>query len=166
MDINLASYLERFGAESDRGAVLISAALLDEILRSLIELFMVDDKKEIDELLGNDEKRERPLSSFGSRIRTAYCLGLISHKEFHELRIIQDLRNKFAHKIDTSSFNDKKIGDKCNSFLVMRKKPISGTWIAKSKFLYTVGTLKIMMESRIRKLMSERRKIPSVSDAI
>ena len=98
MGKKLAKFTENFRGESDRGAILISAALLDECLRSLIAIFLVDDKKEVNELLGSEKHYERPLGTFGARIKTAYCLGLISRDEFDDLRIIQKIRKEIKEK--------------------------------------------------------------------
>jgi len=44
--------------------------------------FLVDDSKEVEELL----KYDQPLGTFGGRIRVAYCLGLISKVIRDDLR--------------------------------------------------------------------------------
>jgi hypothetical protein len=51
---DLKRFEEEFADESDRGAALISAAWLDEGLGQLIEKFLVDDEKAVNELLSPD----------------------------------------------------------------------------------------------------------------
>jgi DNA-binding MltR family transcriptional regulator len=98
--------------ESDRGTVIVGASFLDEHLRELIENFLIDKPKQTELLLGND----RPLGSFGARIRTAYCLGLLTEDEFHDLKIVRSVRNAFAHRIHGLSFLDHEIQGFCSSF--------------------------------------------------
>ena len=99
--------------ESPRGSVIVWAALLDTRLRELISNFMIDDKA-VENLLGTDKDPDRPLSSFASRARIAYCLGLISFNEYDDLKTIATIRNKFAHRVHSiTTENDKEIVDLC-----------------------------------------------------
>jgi DNA-binding MltR family transcriptional regulator len=76
---------------------------------------MVDDTKKVYELLGDVDGSEAPLSNFSARIKTAYCLGLITKKEYDDLNLIRKIRNKFAHRLHGYSFDHKEIIDWCNS---------------------------------------------------
>lgn len=58
----------------DREAVLLGATILDELLGRIIEAFMIDNCKPVRELLGL-EGGDRPLSTFASRIKAAFCLA-------------------------------------------------------------------------------------------
>jgi hypothetical protein len=57
--------------ESDRGAVLVGASYLHEILGAMLRKYLVDDSKVVNELL----KFDRPLGSFSAQIDIAYGLG-------------------------------------------------------------------------------------------
>jgi hypothetical protein len=89
--------------ESDRGAVIVAAALLeddlDEILEDIIQRNGVTPKhiKEMFALNG-------PLSSFSSKSLICYGFGLISKEIFDDLSQIRKLRNKFAHSSDRVDF--------------------------------------------------------------
>ena len=78
-------FLTEFQKENDRSAAIIGAAFLDEHLKQLLTNFMVDDPNEVKDLLSS----ESPLSSFGARMRAAYCLGLISREYFESLKLIK-----------------------------------------------------------------------------
>ncbi|MCJ7583555.1 MAG: MltR family transcriptional regulator [Anaerolineales bacterium] len=80
-------FFDELQNESPRAAVIIARAFLDSQLQDLLSKFFVDDPKIVDELLGTD----RPLSSFSSRIKTAYCLGLISKNIYHDLETIRKI---------------------------------------------------------------------------
>jgi DNA-binding MltR family transcriptional regulator len=85
--------VREFGSESHRGAALVAAALLDLNLEDLLRTFMIDDPSEVEYLLGSG------LQSYGARIRIAYALGLVSDDEANDLRVIQSVRNYFAHNL-------------------------------------------------------------------
>jgi DNA-binding MltR family transcriptional regulator len=117
--INLNEYkwdifFDEFQKETPRAAVILSGAFLDNLLRDLIASFMIDDVKTVNELLGSEKSFETPLSSFDARIKTAYCLGLISKSEYHDLKLIKGIRNRFAHKLHGYSFDDQEIIKLCN----------------------------------------------------
>lgn len=109
------SFYEEIRNESARGAVIIAGAVLDVQLRNLISKFLVDDSKVVDELLGSENKPDRPLSSFSSRIKAAYCLGLISRGMYDDLNAVRKIRNKFAHKMHGYTFDEPEIVSWCKS---------------------------------------------------
>lgn len=112
---------EEFEKESDRAAVIIGAAFLDEYLRQLIASFLIDEENEVNELLGSEKHLMRPLGSFSARIRTAYCLGLISKHEYHDFKIIRDIRNRFAHEMHGLSSANQAIWQDCNRLIYPNK---------------------------------------------
>ena len=107
--------------ESPRAAVIIASAFLDSQVRKLLEKFLVDDKKAVEKLIGSEKEIETPLSSFGARISTAYCLGLISKNEYNDLLTIKKIRNKFAHEMHGYTFDDQKIIDWCKDLKLARE---------------------------------------------
>jgi DNA-binding MltR family transcriptional regulator len=98
--------------ETDRGCALMAAAYLDERLDELLRAFFIDDKAISESILG----RDKPLSTFSSRIDLAYLLGLISPKERTALHIIRKIRNEFGHVASPLSFDEpKNIAPKCRN---------------------------------------------------
>ena len=106
------------GETNDRVTAIVGQAFLDECLRQLIAAFLIDSETYINKLL--NEKGGRPLGSFGARVIAAYCLGLISEDEYHDLRRIQRIRNELAHELDLS-FTDQSIKDKCDKLKLPKK---------------------------------------------
>jgi DNA-binding MltR family transcriptional regulator len=100
--------------ESPRAAVIIASAFLDAQLRAILLNSFVDDKKVSEELLDSD------LSTFSSRIKTAYCMGLISETLYHDLNIVRKIRNKFAHQMHGYTFDEPEIVSWCNSLKLAR----------------------------------------------
>lgn len=79
-------------SESDRGAILILAAYLEEILALLVRAICVSDKhgQKLTEL-------NKPAGDFDSKIVFCVSLGLISEDEEKALRYVQKIRNRAAH---------------------------------------------------------------------
>ena len=96
--------------ESDRGAVIVAAALLeeelDQILEEAIRSNNVTEKyvKSMFDLSG-------PLSSFSSKSLICFGFGFISKEIFDDLTKIRKLRNKFAHSSKEVNFLSPEIED-------------------------------------------------------
>jgi len=87
--------IDSFKAESDRGTVLVSIAILDKIVENrLISVLSKGNSKARDRLL-------RPplgaLSGFSSKVDFLYCSGLMPNAEYGDFRLLNKLRNKCAH---------------------------------------------------------------------
>lgn len=100
-----------FKEESDRGAVMLFAAVLDNQVGHLLHQCLV--KGEVaDRIIFGDMQ---PLQSFGPRSDLVLGLGLITAEEHAKLVIIRKVRNRFAHHPANMSFADaevKKLVDK------------------------------------------------------
>jgi len=94
-------FMNEFNKESDRAAVIISAAMLDTALETLVKKKLVKVSKSEENLIGEPYA---PISSFAAKINLAYRMGLISANLCHGLHVIRDIRNDFAHNIEECSF--------------------------------------------------------------
>jgi hypothetical protein len=89
--------------ESDRGAVIVAAALLENDLTERLN-------KEIKKSgMSTRQLKEAfdmsgPLSSFSSKALICYAFCLITKNDFDDLAKIRKLRNKFAHSANHVSF--------------------------------------------------------------
>lgn len=110
---DLKGFLEQLQKESPRAAVIIAGAYLDEQLRQIIICSFVNKSSIADDLVGTEKKIDRPLSSFSSRIKLAYCLGLINKQVYDDLEIIRRIRNRFAHKLHNYSWDEPEIKEWC-----------------------------------------------------
>jgi len=153
-------FFEEFQGESPRAAVIISCAFLDSLLRDLICSFMIDDAKKVDELLGGEDGSEAPISSFSARIKTAYCLGLVTKKEFDDLNLIRRIRNRFAHRLHGYSFENQEIIDWCNSLQtpIMFKEVLPSVLKSyRDRYVFTVSMLVNQLGLRI--LSTQRKRL-------
>jgi len=123
----LIEFTELFHNEnSGRAAAIVGAAFLDTVLEHILVNFLLDDEKEVQRLL----KYDMPLGSFGNKITLAYCLGLIGKSIRDDLRLVQKIRNRFAHDLRVT-FDDQQIKSWCLSMkwheFAMMKAPIGAT---------------------------------------
>lgn len=107
-----SNFLKEFQGETDRGAALVGAALLDQQLLELLTSHFLK-QKPTKELL---EGGTAPLGTFSARIKVAYCLGLVTDLEHKELQLIRKVRNEFAHHVHGLTFEDEKITSFCSQF--------------------------------------------------
>ena len=88
--------------ESDRGCVLVAAALVEAELENHIVRRLLPKAAKYDELVSEDSRA--PISTFSQKINLAYRVGLIPLSErtiYHQLR---ELRNGCAHDITAQTF--------------------------------------------------------------
>jgi DNA-binding MltR family transcriptional regulator len=90
----IAQMFSEIRSDAPRSAVVLAAALIDDVLSGAIRYRMVKLSKDEDDDLfeGNG-----PLASFSARIRMAYAPGIIGKKTRHDLNVIHEIRNAFAH---------------------------------------------------------------------
>jgi hypothetical protein len=95
-------FLLSLAKESERSAVVLGVARLDNSLEKLLKSYMHYCIGENDNLFDSD----KPLSFFSSKIALAYRLGLIDGDFEHALQMARRIRNEFAHAIEVSSLKD------------------------------------------------------------
>jgi mannitol operon repressor len=108
---DFTAFLREFQDETDRGAGLVGAAVIDDRLLETLGAFMVSNKAASALLDGGTA----PLGTFSSRIDATFALGLISDHEHRECHIIRRIRNEFAHRKHGVTFMDEKIRALCDT---------------------------------------------------
>ena len=154
---DMQGFGEEFGNETDRAFAILGAALLDECLRELIAGFLIDDSGEVDEVLGV----ERPLGSFSSRVRASYCMGLISELAYHDLKVVNKIRNRFAHDLHGLSFDSQQIADMCGALRVAKGlTPWGGLPLARCQYHVSVAFLAVGLRTSATEVEAQRRVVP------
>ncbi len=129
---------------TDRAAAIVAAALLDVQLERLLRAFLIDDAAEVRSLISGDDPGA-PLGGFSAKIRACYALGLISMDTFHDLKVVRDIRNAFAHHVLDCTFSQPVIAQNCAKFRTIEKMTAAGktdpTWPARVQFTVTVYSL-------------------------
>lgn len=83
-------------SESDRGVVIVLAAMLEEILEAFVRARL----QKLDQIPGLADKlfgAERPLSSFSAKIAMAAALGVVDEDLYRRIDGVRALRNACAH---------------------------------------------------------------------
>ncbi len=106
--------LTELESQTDRGAAIVGAALLDAKIERALRLSFVPGlrKREFGDLF---EGPVAPLGSFSGKVRVPHALGLIGDRSRADLKLIGKIRNEFAHKLEVKSFNESPINEWCES---------------------------------------------------
>jgi hypothetical protein len=96
-------FLREFAKESDHACVILSVAMLDRALETILKARLVPTSSAEDELL---EGAYSPISTFSARIDLAHRMGLISSQLCRDLHILRKIRNDFAHNITDCTFKN------------------------------------------------------------
>ena len=112
--------LDEIEKQTDRGAALIAASVIDGLLEHLIIARLVElssnRKKEL------FEQSNGPLRSLSSKIELGFALGLFNEERRQSLHLIRDVRNAFAHRMDPISFEDPEISTKVETRVTAKVK--------------------------------------------
>ncbi len=147
-----------FQHKSDRASAILGATYLETSLKQLIACFFVDDPQATHRLLSE----EGPLGSFHARLKAAYCMGLLSKTEYHDLNLIIEIRNAFANAIEINSFTSNEIQDKCYRLRIPREILITTeTHTPRHLFVFTSTILAQHLALRCRQAAKDQRSVPS-----
>ena len=103
----LGRFTSELNGETDRGAALVAASRLDEILKNILASFLRKAKSSDDLLEGFNA----PLGTFSARASACHALGLIQDNEFDEISKIRKVRNEFGHQWQGVNFDSERIRD-------------------------------------------------------
>ncbi len=108
--LHLSKIVEEIRKETDRGAALFSASVLDNLLEEIIAAYLVPGKGATAILKGGGG--QAPIGSLSTRISAALALGLITDQEYVDCHIVRKIRNEFAHNAEFDlKFDNQKIKD-------------------------------------------------------
>ena len=143
--------------ENDRALAIVGGAFLDTLLENILIEFLIEDEKEVGDLLRYDG----PMGGLSARIRTAYCLGLLRKSIRDDLRLVAKIRNRFAHNL-SASFEQSPISDWCNALRFHREsfiQPPAGS-SARDLFYVEVSRLIGYLDGYISIARGEKRLLP------
>lgn len=103
-----SEFAEEFKGESDRAAVILGAAKIDQLLGMILEKFLLPCPNSTDNLFANNG----PLGTFSAKIDFSYRLGLVDASFARSIHLIRRIRNDFAHEVygarlDSGSHKDR-----------------------------------------------------------
>ena len=102
---DIARAIQTLNNETDRGAAIIGAAIVDLALTAALKEHLQKHEKIADTFLAITG----PAGDFAAKIDLALLAGLIGKEMYRDLVTIRDMRNYFAHKINVSDFKSEAI---------------------------------------------------------
>ena len=97
------SFRDRLSSESDRGLVLVSAALIDDLMTDRLKTVLHNgDKRTLTGLF----EGFGPFSSFSAKIDTLYCMGDLAKSAHRHAHMVRKVRNHCAHNWADFTFNE------------------------------------------------------------
>lgn len=108
-----------------RELIIVCSAVIDVALAELISLRLKKDNTEIVKFIGANEEESAPIGSLGVKIQKAYTLNIITKEDVNILRLLKDIRNIFAHRVNVDFKSEKVI--KCFQNLADAWKEMVGS---------------------------------------
>lgn len=102
---------------SDRARAVLLGTELDRYLKKVLEIYFLPKTKKKAKLL----EEGGPMGTFEARIEVAHRLGLIHPDWYHDLLIISEIRDKFAHGLAGMTLNQQPVCDLCFNLLGGKK---------------------------------------------
>jgi DNA-binding MltR family transcriptional regulator len=149
--------VEELEQQTDRGAAIIGAALVETLLRQALESRMrvrtLLEKRTAKGLFGT----MGPLSSFSAKIDLGLLLGLYPEAVRGDLHRIREVRNEFAHEEEPRDFDYPKISDHCAKFwlphhlfiVATRGGPAGFPADARGRYILTVKLLVTLLHRAV-----------------
>jgi len=151
----LGIFLSEFNRESDRGAALTAAAVLDDRLAEILAAFFTDTTSAKELISGFNA----PLGSLASRAAAAHALGLIQDNEFKEITLIRKIRNEFGHSWKGVSFSAGRVAALCNQLPWLGPKEHEVTATPRSRLNAAMAILLSDLLWRARLVSKQRRSM-------
>ncbi len=111
--------------ESDRGCVIVCAALLEDDLEKLLRAHCQQDANVVKHFVDPLFRVYAPFSTFSAKIQVSYAMGLIRKQTHTTLDLIRRVRNDFAHERKSVSFQTPKYQSRLRA-IVSSAQPESG----------------------------------------
>lgn len=112
-------FIKLLQEESDRGCVIVSAAMLDDILSQLLKRRLAPSLEKKDELL---EDGAAACATFSARINLAYRVGLIRASTRATLHLLRKTRNDFAHVSAPTTFDSSSVKSRVHEIFTLNKE--------------------------------------------
>ena len=147
----LEPFWETFAKENDRTVAITSVCLLDNVLEKLIQASYVKDSQ-VKSLFKNDHI----LQSFFAKVNIAYFSGLIPKVIYHDLKLICEIRNRFAHAVIADlRFTHETIAQRIGRF-ALGPKTISELSEPRVKFITVISQIVPLLQV-FEQVLSKKR---------
>ncbi|WP_233079168.1 hypothetical protein [Rheinheimera soli] len=150
---DLSEFLNEFNKESDRGAALNAAAVLDDWLENILRSFFADNKSGKELINGFNA----PLGTFAAKAAAAHALGLLQDNEFQEITLIRKIRNEFGHSWKGVSFESEKVAGLVNQLPWCGPVELEEESTPRARFNFSIAILLTDLMWRARLVAKEKR---------
>jgi DNA-binding MltR family transcriptional regulator len=116
----LTALLAELEAQTDRGAAIIAAAIVDDALSNALKSRLILTENLSDRLFSHE--KNGPLANFSAKIDIAAATGTLDKELCDYLHLIRRIRNRFAHSIEPLKFSDQQITAWCQTLMNDIKK--------------------------------------------
>ena len=151
----LGIFLSEFNRESDRGAALTAAAVLDDRLSEILAAYLADTPSARELVTGFNA----PFGSLESRAAAAHALGLIQDNELKEITLIRKVRNEFGHSWQGVSLSGGRVADLCNQLPWLGPKEYEATATPRERLNAVMAILLSDLLWRARLVGQQRRAV-------
>lgn len=112
----IASLDKEIERASDRAVAVLAGSIVETYLTRLVRHHLHDPDGKV---WAQRAHPSGPFGSFALKIDLAFMVGLISEEARKDLIVIKDVRNRFAHDLDVSGFDDQSIAAKCENLTLI-----------------------------------------------
>lgn len=144
MEEQSKTFADALEKESDRALGIVAVCWFDNLLEKLIRASFIKDPQ-----VGSLFKDDHILQTFSAKVNIAYYSGLIPRFMHHDLKLMGEIRNRFAHEaISELRFSHEMIAGRINN-CELRPKTLDDVSAPRMKFIIIVtqiGALLIFLE--------------------
>jgi DNA-binding MltR family transcriptional regulator len=115
--------IKEFNSQSARTTAIVGAAILDDCLGRLIAARLPTEGETKKQLF---KPPSGALSSFDTKIKVAYTMGILSKVAFQDLTEIAKIRNLFAHRLYIADFEHPEVKPLCDKLHLIETHVFSG----------------------------------------
>ena len=110
-----SGFFDELQSESDRGATILAAVWIENLLElKFKKLFVKSNSKARLKLFDLNG----PFDSFSSKILAAYRLGWIDSDIYHDINLVREIRNKFAHELHGINLESPEFRERVDKFKI------------------------------------------------
>lgn len=100
--------------KSDRVRAVLLGAQIDRLLQRLLKVYLIPKSGKNDRLLDGSGFA----GTFSARVELAFRVGLLSPDWYHDLKLINQIRDAFAHGLAGLTLNDSSLRSLCYSLKI------------------------------------------------
>ncbi len=158
-DATIDAHAKSIEAESDRGAIIITAAMIEDTLTQALRKKVAHlNSKEVSDLFDHSG----PMGTFSAKIKNAQAMGIVDRTTRSHIEVIKEMRNACAHSQRPLTFADSELREAVFSMLTdeaVASYDGDVDYIRKAFVLMTAIFAQIIVEGDVRKGLAKANAI-------